>query len=122
MEVDVCVYGTGSGILRCLLQITMKQACIPLIWHGMFILWGHSKVLTKEQCKDKEFLRGVDFSAAVMHIKKGYKHKAFSLIPQRTKTGIEWRDCLPEEGLLQDFSRIPLEDLERFVGIDYDVL
>ena len=102
----------------------------PSAMARMFIPLGNPKVLTDEQCKDKAFLKSVDFYVVTIHISKVKRHRAFSLIPQRTKDGLEWNDHLPENGLIQEFSSIFIEDLERFYetkpgardGIEYEVL
>ena len=102
----------------------------PSAMARMFIPRGEPKVLTEEQCKDMEFLKSVDFYVATIRIKSVRRHRAFPLIPQRTKDGIDWNDNIPEEGLIQEFSSIFIEDLKRFYasglgmddGIDYEVL
>ena len=95
----------------------------PSAMARMFIPYGKPKVLTTEQCTNKEFLKSCDFYVATIHIKSVPKHRAFSLIPQRTRTGIKWSDYLPSTGLTQEFSSIFIEDLEKFYpGIEYEVL
>ena len=95
----------------------------PSAMARMFIPKGIPKVLTPEQCHDSEFLKSTDFYIATIHIKSVPKHRALPLIPQRTKTGIEWNDNLPSEGLIQEFSSIFIEDLEKFYpGLEYEVL
>ena len=94
----------------------------PSAMARMFIPKGIPKVLTTEQCNDKQFLKSTDFYVATVHITKITKHRAMPLIPQKTKTGIEWNDYLPEGGLTQEFSSIFLEDLEKYYpGIEYTI-
>ena len=117
----MCAYNKQWHILKKILDL---DACslYAAAMARMFIPKGIPKVLTSEQC-NKEFLKTTDFYVVTIHITEISKHRAFSVLPQKSKIGIDWNDYLPEGGLTQEFSTIFIEDLETYYpGIKYEVL